>query len=117
VQHRERNELIRRRGHHVLCAISKISRAFARELAGEGAPFEEVEAFVLAISRESDRMTLQDQLQELEDSFGDAVAVGGEVYARHERGRVRYHSLCGPLEVERATWVSVQLPPFCSALR
>lgn len=100
----DRDELVQRRGHHLLCAISKISRAFARELAGEGGAFEEVEAFVLSISRLSDRMTLQDQLQEMEDAFGDAVAVGGEVYARHERGRIRYHSLCGPLEVERATW-------------
>lgn len=84
--------------------MSNMSRALARELAGEGATFEELEVFTLAISQECDRLTLRDELQQLEDSFGDAVRVNGETYVRHERGHIRYHSLCGALEVERSTW-------------
>lgn len=76
----------------------------ARELLGEGAPFEDVERVTLAISRESDRIALEAELQAIADSFGGEVWVDGESYARHQTGRVGYHSLCGTLHVDRATY-------------
>lgn len=76
----------------------------ARELLGEGAPFEDVERVTLAISRESDRIALEAELQAIADGFGEQVGVDGETYARHEVGRAGYHSLCGTLHVDRATY-------------
>jgi len=52
-----------------LHTLSKLTRGLARKLAGENASFEDFEAMTLAISRESDRRALQDQIQELEDMW------------------------------------------------
>jgi hypothetical protein len=101
---RELSERVRASDDQTLHTISKLTRGLARKLVGENASFEDFEAMTLAISRESDRLTLQNQLQEIEDSFGDAVAVNGKTYVRHEPGHLSYHSLCGTLNVPRATY-------------
>lgn len=58
----------------------------------------------MAVSRESDRLILEEALRTVSESFGDAVSVNGEEYGEHEPGTVTYHSLCGPLAVTRSTY-------------
>ena len=87
-----------------IATITTMSRALAHKLAGENAPFEDIELLTLAVSRECDRRVLEAELQAIERTFGDAVAVSGATYIRHEAGRIGYHSLCGTLHVERATY-------------
>lgn len=101
---REVSVIVQARGQQTLLTMSKMSRALARELAGENASFEEFETFVLAISRETDRLTLQDELQAIEGAFGNVVMVNGQTYVRHESGQIGYHSLGGTLTVARATY-------------
>lgn len=101
---RELSERVHADADQTLHTIARLTRGLALRLAGENASFEDFEAMTLAISRESDRLTLQDQLQETEDTFGDAVAVNGKIYVRHEPGRIAYHSLCGTLNLTRATY-------------
>lgn len=101
---REVSEIVQVRGQQTLLTMSTMSRTLARELAGENASFEEFETFLLAISRETDRLTLRDELQAIEGTFGDAVVVHGQTYVRHEPGQIGYHSLCGTLTVARATY-------------
>lgn len=101
---REASDLVCARGDQTLTTMSTMSRALARELAGENASFEDLEMLTLAISRETDRRTLEAELQEIANTFGDGVTVDGKSYVRHEAGRVGYHSLCGTLVVTRATY-------------
>lgn len=101
---REVSTLVSARGDETLLAMSKMSRALSRELAGENATFEELEMFTHAISREVDRRTLEGELQEIENSFGEGVRVDGQTYRKHETGRLGYHALCGTLHVNRATY-------------
>ncbi len=101
---RELSERVRACDDQTLHTISQLTRGLARKLAGENASFEDFEATTLAISLESDRLALQDQLQEIEDTFGDAVAINRQTYVRHELGDILYHSLCGTLNVTRATY-------------
>ena len=65
------------------------------------ATFAEREAAALAIGNEVVRGFLQQDLQELSDGLGGDVVVDGVPYKEHEPGAVTYHSLCGPLEVQR----------------
>lgn len=101
---REASERVCADGEETLATMSKLSRALARNLAGENATFEDLEMLTLAISAECDRRALRDELQAVEGTFGDAVTVDGTIYVRHETGRVDYHSLCGKLHVARATY-------------
>ena len=101
---REASTLVLTRGQQTLARISTLSRALARELAGDRPSFADLEVLTLAISRESDRCTLEAELQQIADSFGEGIAVNGTTYARHETGQVGYHSLCGTLRVARATY-------------
>lgn len=73
-------------------------------VAGECASFQTLEALGMAASRECDRMFLGAELQELADSFGDRISVGGVEYVEHSPGTVEYHSLSGPIEVRRSTY-------------
>jgi hypothetical protein len=81
---RELSERVRACDDPTLHTISKLTRGLARNLVGENASFADFEAMTLAISRESDRLTLQDQLQEIEGTFGDAVSINRQTYVRHE---------------------------------
>ena len=87
-----------------LTKIAAMSRDLAHQIAGHNACFEDFEVLTLAISRESDRLALQAELQHIESSFGDAVALHGSTYVRHEAADIGYHSLCGTLHVTRSTY-------------
>lgn len=69
--------------------------------------FGEREALGLWVSDEALRGLLEEDLQALEDSFGERVTVDGVEYKRHEPGSDTYYGLCGPLAVSRATYRKV----------
>jgi hypothetical protein len=83
-------------------AVSQIRDALRKAL--PGATFGEREAEVLAISNEAVRELLQEDLQAMSDSFGDEVVVDGVPYKEHAPGTDTYHSLCGPLHVNRPSF-------------
>ena len=66
-----------------------------------GESFAEREAAALAIGNEVVRGFLERDLQEVSDGLGGDVSVDGAPYKEHEPGAATYHSLCGPLEVQR----------------
>ena len=84
--------------------VSRPTQTLVRKLLGPDASFEDLEVMTMAVSRESDRLLLQDALRTMSESFGDAVSIHGETYVQHEPGAVIYHSLCGPLAVTRSTY-------------
>jgi len=83
-------------------AVSQIRDALRKAL--PGATFGEREAEALAISNEAVRELLQEDLQAMSDSFGDEVVVDGVPYKEHAPGTDTYHSLCGPLHVNRPSF-------------
>src|SRR5262245_17001026 len=74
---------------------------------GSGATFEEREVKALELANEAVRRALQQDLQAIADSHADEVVARGVCYRRHQPGTIKYHSLCGPLEVTRATYRQV----------
>ena len=66
--------------------------------------FASQEQAMLALTGELGRLMAERRLQDLADSFGDRVMVEGAEYKRHHRSEGHYHSLCGPLTVERYTF-------------
>jgi hypothetical protein len=66
--------------------------------------FGERERAALALTNEVVRRTLEQELQDIADSFGDMVEYQGDLYRRHEPGRAKYPSLCGSLELSRHTY-------------
>lgn len=71
------------------------------------ASFAERERAVLAAANDACRLALETTLQTTAESHPDRVRVDGVLYERHHEGTVVYHSLCGPLEVRRATYREV----------
>jgi hypothetical protein len=71
------------------------------------ASFADRERAVLAAANEACRRLLEAALQTTADAQADRVRVEGVEYARHHEGTGTYHSLCGSLEVRRATYREV----------
>jgi hypothetical protein len=86
-------------------AVGEMKRVLRSALSD--ASFAQREAEALTISGEAVREFLCEDLQALSDSFGDQVLVNGVLYQRHEPGRDAYHSLCGPLDINRPTYRQV----------
>ncbi|MDO9021807.1 MAG: hypothetical protein Q8S73_44905 [Deltaproteobacteria bacterium] len=101
---REASERVKTLEGTEMATVTRPTQLLARKLAGKDPSFEDLEILTMAVSRESDRLILQESLQTIAESFGDAVAVNGEEYGEHEPGTVTYHSLCGPLAVTRSTY-------------
>lgn len=88
-------------------AMAELLRAQRRVVdvkVGAQAAFAEREKAYLQVSNDSSRLNLQEDLQALADSHGDRLTVGGVLYRRHESGTGHYHSLCGSVAVQRATY-------------
>src|SRR5580658_2377839 len=98
-----RSELLARA--EVKKAIAEIRDALRGAL--PEASFGEREEQGLAINDEALRELLREDLQTMSDDLGDEVLVDGVAYKRHEPGTDTYHSLCGPLEVNRPSYRSV----------
>jgi hypothetical protein len=71
------------------------------------ASFADRETAALAVSNEAVRRFLQADLQQVSDVLGDQVRVDDALYAKHQKGTVGYHSLCGRLPVDRWTYREV----------
>jgi hypothetical protein len=66
--------------------------------------FGDREQAALAFTNEVVRRTLEQELQDIADSFEDLVEYQGALYRRHELGGGKYPSLCGSLELSRHTY-------------
>ena len=80
---------------------------FAEALAGVEGVFEAREATALALGNELVRQWIERDLRALAQRFGDEVSVDGLRYRRHAEGTRQYHTLCGPVEVRRASYRQV----------
>jgi hypothetical protein len=95
------NEKVYQRG------IEEAQLALRRAIAARVPPdasFGDQEVALLAAANDVCRLELQATLQAIADAQPDRVHIDGTVFAHHEAGRAEYHSLCGPLQVERATY-------------
>jgi hypothetical protein len=89
-------------------AAARVALARAVTLAvGAHASFADRERAVLTAANEACRETLAAALQATADAQPEQVRIDGVEYRRHQVGTVAYHSLCGPLDVERATYREV----------
>ena len=55
--------------------VSRPTQTLVRKLLGPDASFEDLEVMTMAVSRESDRLILEDALRTMSESFGDAVSI------------------------------------------
>ena len=90
----------------VATARLALERAVTLTVAAD-ASFADRERAVLAAANEACRRLLEAALQTTADAQADRVRVEGVEYARHHEGTGTYHSLCGSLEVRRATYREV----------
>lgn len=88
-------------GDPVEALTKALAAAIEERSAGRG--FSERELAALEVSNEAVRRLLEAQLQQLADDEPSEIVLNGGAYRRHQIGRVKYHSLCGPLIVERWT--------------
>ena len=80
---------------------------FAEALAAVEGVFEQREAAALTLGNELVRQWIEHDLNEMAQRFGDEVSVDGQRYRRHADGTRQYHTLCGPVEVRRASYRQV----------
>lgn len=93
--------------------IERLIRASEPSLRS-GLTFGELEEELLSVSNELVRRVLEQTLQELSDGYAEQIMVTlpsekgtsnvTAQYRRHEVGTARYYSLCGPLDIARATY-------------
>ena len=88
----------------VAAARAALEQAIAVSVPAD-ASFAERERAILAAANDACRLALETTLQAV--AHPDQVRVDGVLYERHHEGTVVYHSLCGPLEVRRATYREV----------
>jgi len=75
---------------------------------GPEASFAERERVLMLASNEACRRNLAQELQSLAQKFDTPyLRVDGRLYQRHQPGAAYYHSLCGSMHVERATYRAV----------
>jgi hypothetical protein len=80
---------------------------FERAVDGIGETFAEREEVALALANELVRRWTARALVAIERGLTDEVVTGGVRYRRHEPGEATYHSLCGPVTVERWSYRQV----------
>jgi hypothetical protein len=66
--------------------------------------FRERESAALELANELVRRWCEVELRRMAMRYDDHVVVSGERYRRHDAGTRRYHTLCGPIDVRRATY-------------
>ena len=88
-------------------AVDEVRLALGRAVAvhgSAGASFGEQEAALLAAANDACRLALEAALQHTADAQPERVHIADTVYERHQDGAAAYHSLCGTLDVRRATY-------------
>lgn len=88
----------------LVAIVAKAIREAVDAEVGADAEFRSREASALAVANEAVRQFLETDLQLISDRFDDDVVIDGRLYRRHAPGTVAYHSLCGPLHVQRWTY-------------
>jgi hypothetical protein len=83
--------------------VVRVTAALQTDL-DESMSFGDMEASLLRATNEAVRRSLEHRLQRMSDQFAKEIIVGPHRYRRHQPGRVKYFSLCGPMEVERWTY-------------
>jgi hypothetical protein len=101
----------KRNDKEIEAATANLARALGRVVeakVGSDASFAAKENAALEASNDASRQYFEETLQELADSYEEEVLIDGVVHKRsHDRATCQYHSLCGPLCVERATYRKV----------
>lgn len=87
-------------------ARAALEQAVAATVSAD-ASFAERERAILVAANEACRLALAATLQATAAGHPDQVRVDGVLYQRHHEGTGVYHSLCGPLEIRRATYREV----------
>ncbi len=82
-------------------------KALSRNLLSSEATFAEVEATALRIANLAVREHLQQDLQHRSDTLKPELLVNGKLFHQHQEGEGTYHSLTGPLRVQRSTYREV----------
>lgn len=85
------------------CA-SQLVDHFVAAMALVAGSFEAREARALELGNELVRRWIEQELQSVAQQFDEEVMVNGERYRRHDRGARRYHTLCGPVVVQRESY-------------
>ena len=88
----------------LIAAVTKELTSAVRKTT-QSSSFAERERVAMEISNEAVRRALQTFLEELASQDDETeIHFGTEVYGRHQPGEMKYHSLCGPLNVRRWTY-------------
>lgn len=88
-------------------AIAELAGTMGRVVAsmlGPDATFAEREVAYLDVANQLCQLNIHRELDAIVKSHGKRVLVHGVEYKEHETGTVDYHSLCGPIPVERPTF-------------
>lgn len=95
-------------GNEAEVAMADLVRALRRAVevqVGAGASFKNREATALDVANEATRQYLEQELQEMSDRYEDELLIDGVLHRRsHDPGQGMYHSLCGSLHPNRATY-------------
>lgn len=97
------SEAIRVGNESERCA-SQLVDGFVAAMAPVTGSFEVREARALELGNELVRRWIEQELQSVAQQFDEEVMVNGERYRRHDRGARRYHTLCGPVVVQRESY-------------
>lgn len=77
---------------------------FDEALRGIAVDFEGRESEALALGNELVRRWIERELGRISRGFGAEVTVDGDHYRQHQEGTCKYHTLCGPILVRRASY-------------
>ncbi len=95
-------------GNEAEIAHADMGRAFRRMVEaelGSKTSFAQYEVQAMATASRAVQELTEEVLQEMSDGYNDELRLDGVVYRRsHGMARGTYHSLCGRLEVQRATY-------------
>lgn len=90
--------------------VTLVVRALRRAVdakVGLDCSFTRRERTMLALAGEAQRVLLQEELQTLADGHAEDLLINGVPYRRHQAGTHEYASLCGGLDISRATYRQV----------
>jgi hypothetical protein len=72
-----------------------------------GASFAEREVAILELANDICRVNLEQDLKDIAESQAAELTIDGILYKQHCKGSAIYHSLCGPLNINRPTYRKV----------
>ncbi len=90
-----------------ITAVTRALRRAVDAMVGLNCSFAERERAALEIGNEAERRLLEEELQSISDAHGEYLVVNSALYRRFRPGCRRYASLCGLLNVSRATYREV----------